>query len=362
MLLIRADLVGVDEITADMIRDRVSDMTGVSADNIMLCFSHTHSGPMIFKRYTLEPAEPKIAERIDAYIESLAEKIVTISLQACSIKLKGKIYASTFVGRVGYNRRYFTKDENGNDGIKMLFSNWQSLGDKPNGLVDNNIPILLIEKVDESPCDSYLGSIDTDRIVLFNVPAHAVVMGPLNRYVSVDYPGAARKCIEEILGNGTKAMFLLGASGNINCLLALYSDFKSMEIIGNLVGYGVCAALSSRQEVEFDGLRSITEDIPLKESPAGKRVRTQVFKIGNAAIAAVSGENFTELGMRIKESSKFDQTLVATLANGGGGYIPTRDAMLNWGGYEVDIANMLGYDENLHDNIVEMIIKNMNRI
>jgi hypothetical protein len=359
LLLITVDMCLIDEKTGDMIRERISEKTGLPVDHIMLCLSHTHSGPAMIKGHLNRSDSPEASERIDSYTESLAAKIVTISSQACSINLKGKIYSATFVAQVGYNRRSTCKDENGGNAVKMLFSNWLNPAAETNGPVDTNLPILMVERVDEAEYDPYLSAAGTDRVVLFNVPAHPVVMGPLNRYVSADYPGAARRCIESTLGDGTKAMFVLGACGNVNALMACQNNFKCVEVVGNTVGNGVCAALSMRKEIEFDELKAVSENVATMEGAVGKRIVTQVFKIGKAAIAAVSCENFTELGLRIREESQFDQTLVATNSNGGYGYIPTGDVMRNWSGYEVDSAIRMGFDENLHDRMVETVVKNL---
>ncbi len=357
LIVITMDICLISEETGDMIRKKVAEKTGVPIENIMLSLSHTHSGPVTTKgnNYNTE-----ISHEIDAYIDCLTDKLVTISSQACSIKHKGKIYASTFTAVMGYNRRYTTVDANGNKSVKMLFNLWQNKMYSPNESIDPHIPILMIERVDDNNFDPYLSAVGTERVVLFNVPVHPVVMGQQNRYVSSDYPGAARKCIEEILGDGTKAMFLLGACGNVNSLLACQCNPKAIDVVGKAIGYGICASLSLRKELIFDGLKAVTENIELQDSVKAKKIITQVFKIGKAAIAAVSCECFTELGIRIRNESQFDQTLVATNSNGGYGYIPTRETLMSYNGYEVDSARRMGFDENLLDRMGDIIIKNLN--
>ena len=348
LILITVDLCLIDEKTGDRIRERVSQKTGVPVENIMLCLSHTHSGPVTINR---ESYDAEIQHRIRAYIENLTAKIVSISSQAASIHLKGRLYASTYTAYMGYNRRLTLGDGT----VKMLFDLWQSPGYTPNGTVDPHIPILMIERVDDGQTDPYLCQPGINRIVVFNVPAHPVVMGQQNRYVSADYPGAAIRCIENTLGDGTKAMFLLGPCGNVNILLACQNNPRSVDIVGNAIGYGICAALSMRKEIEFDGLKAVSGNIELEEGAAAGRVVTQVFKIGKAAIAAVSCECFTELGIRIKNESPFEQTLVASNSNGGYGYIPTREALQMGQSYEVNSAKRMGFDEDLLDKMVSKV-------
>jgi len=61
----------------------------------------------------------------------------------------------------------------------------------------------------------------------------------------------------------------------------------------------------------------------------------QAIRIGEAAIVAIPGELFTEIGMEIKAGSPFRTTLVAAYSNGVYFYIPTK-AAFEEGGYEIN--------------------------
>jgi len=360
LIIITVDVCLLDENTADIIREKVAEKLMIPVDNVMLNVSHTHSGP----RTMIDPSNSDSMESrtIKAYMAEMAAKIVSICSQASAISLKGMVYSTTFTASVGYNRRYTIVNENGNDGIKMLFSLWWNPGHETNGVVDNNIPVLVVERVDEKDYDSYFSQSGYDRIVIFNVPAHPVVLGEDSRYVSADYPGATRRCIESTLGNGTRAMFLLGACGNVNPFFACQNNPKAVEILGNAIGYGICASLSRRREIEFDGLNAESEIIKPRDGVHDKRVVTQVFRIGKSVISAISCECFTELGIRIRNGSGFDQTLVAANSNGGCGYIPDREAFKTAGGYELQSAADSGFDEDLLDKIADSVTGILNRI
>ncbi|NMB96751.1 MAG: hypothetical protein GYA02_09105, partial [Clostridiaceae bacterium] len=60
--------------------------------------------------------------------------------------------------------------------------------------------------------------------------------------------------------------------------------------------------------------------------------------------------------------SNFQQTLVASNSNGGYGYIPTREALINQGGYEVNSAKRMGYDEDLLKRVEDTVVKNLNQL
>jgi len=57
------------------------------------------------------------------------------------------------------------------------------------------------------------------------------------------------------------------------------------------------------------------------------------LKIGDLALVGVGGELFTEIGLALKKASPFKHTLIAVLANGSHGYLPTAKAFRE-GGYE----------------------------
>jgi len=365
LMIVTLDLCLINIETADIIREKISKKINIPKDNIMLCVSHTHSGPEVVKTLlydTVTDTDTEAEKRIDAYLEDLTDKIVTICSQAQTGNFKAKLYSATYSANLGYNRRYLMEDENGSPTVKMLFNLWRNPGHDINGIVDPDIPVLMIERIDEKCYDSYLSQNGVDRIVLFNVPIHPVVMGSANRYISADYPGAARRCIEESLGDGTKAMFMPGACGNINPMLSCQGNPKAVQIFGSAVGCGVITALAGRKKVELDGLKAIVENISLNENATCGRITTQVFKIGKAAVAAVSNECFTELGIEIRKRSGFEQTLVATNSNGGYGYVPTRESWGISGGYEVPIAKKVGFDEGLLEMMTETIVKNLKEL
>lgn len=50
--------------------------------------------------------------------------------------------------------------------------------------------------------------------------------------------------------------------------------------------------------------------------------------LNDIAMAGVSGEVFTEIGMHLKDQSIFDRTMMVTFLPNGAGYIPTDAAYL----------------------------------
>ncbi|MHB0856090.1 MAG: hypothetical protein ACYC5M_00800 [Anaerolineae bacterium] len=74
------------------------------------------------------------------------------------------------------------------------------------------------------------------------------------------------------------------------------------------------------------GTREIVED-----------VEVSAMAVGDVALVGFPAEYFTEFGLRLKSASPFRATLVAELANGWHGYVPTQEAFEH-GGYEPRLA------------------------
>ena len=85
-------------------------------------------------------------------------------------------------------------------------------------------------------------------------------------------------------------------------------------------------------------------------------VEVQVIALGKQlAWVSLPGEVFTELGLAIKQDSPFPTTIIAELANGLLGYIPSRRAYAQ-GNYEVVSARCAeGSGERLVDAAVKML-------
>jgi hypothetical protein len=81
-----------------------------------------------------------------------------------------------------------------------------------------------------------------------------------------------------------------------------------------------------------------------------EEIEIQVLTLGDVAIVALPVELFTEFGRQIKAQSPFQETFIATLANGWHGYVPTREAFTR-GGYEPRFA----YPSRLVEEAGEMM-------
>jgi hypothetical protein len=94
------------------------------------------------------------------------------------------------------------------------------------------------------------------------------------------------------------------------------------------------------------------------EARQGKptEVEVQAIALGSdLAWVSLPGEIFVELGLAIKQDSPFAHTIIAELANGSIGYIPTRRAYVQ-GNYEVESARCAeGSGELLVDTAIRLL-------
>ncbi|MEQ8788370.1 MAG: neutral/alkaline non-lysosomal ceramidase N-terminal domain-containing protein [Pirellulaceae bacterium] len=75
------------------------------------------------------------------------------------------------------------------------------------------------------------------------------------------------------------------------------------------------------------------EALHLSNRPESVTIKLQAFRIGEVGIAAMPCEVFAETGLAIKKQSPHGSTFSIELANGYGGYLPTREQHA-LGGYE----------------------------
>ncbi len=98
----------------------------------------------------------------------------------------------------------------------------------------------------------------------------------------------------------------------------------------------------------------------LQNSTQVTRIQCHVLRIGTIAIATNPFELFSEYGMRMKARAKPDQVFVIQLANGIGGYLPTREA-ISGGSYSSRPASTLCGPES-GDRLVEETLDILNRM
>jgi hypothetical protein len=352
LAIVSADLLytPLDDIT-NPVRALVHERTGIPEKNIMVCATHTHSGPEVFTRSKV-PAEGRLeAAKIDqAYCRVLVSKVAD-SVQIAYRNMQD-VRIGTAMGslpEVLYNRRPRAK----NGQVTMAFTVPEAVAATRRIETDSDGRTRALFTLPPGEAPLEFGPIDptvlalrmedtNGRVIgsLIGFGCHPVCIYPfLSTTVSADYPGVATRLIEQTEG-GT-SLFLLGLAGNT---VPLRRDVRPCEQLGKALGGEAMKRLQMASASPDVALRTATREISLPckaDAPCPSfTTEIQVIRFGDAVILGLPGEILVEIGLAIKEKAGLDKLFVVTLANDVVGYVSPRQAYKE-GGYEPTSATHL---------------------
>ncbi len=342
--IVSADLLYTPEDITGPVRTIVSEKTGIPMQNIMVCATHTHSGPEVFTRSKV-PAEGRLpASQVDqSYLQILIRKMADSALIAHRSMQDVKIGATIgALPEVLYNRRPITekglaqmaftvpeavaatrKVETRSDGrTRVVFTLRPGEAPLEFGVIDPSVNVLRMEDANGDVVGSLIG-----------FGCHPVCIYPfLSTTISADYPACATRVVEQA-EKGT-SLFLLGLAGNA---VPLRRDVKPCEQLGKALGGEALRGLqmiSTSGDVALKALaRQVTLPVKTDANQVDITTEIQVLKLGDACILGLPGEVLVEVGLAIKDRAGVDKLIIATLANDAVGYICHRQAYEE-GGYE----------------------------
>jgi neutral ceramidase len=376
------DLLAIGIRIADDVRERVAASTGIPADSILVCATHTHSAPA-FNIFATPRADAKPAEGRDLEWErALPEKIASAMVQANENLRPAILRSASAPFTLGVHRRL------------MRPHRQVQIAANRSGPADAQVEALGAYLLD-----------GTVIAFLMNYPCHGVVLCEDNQLYSRDFPGFAMDEIETAAASaGARrpiSIFIQGATGNIDP--GSRGNFEVAEQHGRAMGRAAFDALDRAPSISDAKIaaRRIALNLKLKDLSADlavarncaaqtqssldnhrggtgyqlKRLRDHhaqsiaalsalevleeqnrrdrrvdiarrelatamtVVSVGNLAFVGIPGELFVELGLAIKAIPNFAPIFVAGYCNDLIGYIPTRAAYPE-GGYEVDSARI----------------------
>jgi hypothetical protein len=310
-------------------RQKIDQMTGIPACNVIICASHTHFGPL-WSYYPDHLATP-IAEAV-----AQAQK----NLEPCTLgTARGEADGVSECRRV-------IKDGH-------TWNRWQLPPDEAEklpaeGPYDPAFDVLALKGKD--------GKL---KAILYNFACHAAATrDPL---ISADYPGEVDQFVQQQLGYNVPTLFLTGACGDVNPVIGVRSRSMGEKIGTELVR---CLArlepitkpslaldcrefqMPGREHPEFkeaevarnwpgqlEHYRKAYEDMKKREKPAYPYFMTGIRLSDDFAIVTNGNELSCGIGMNIKKQSPFKHTMVAEQTNGAHGYVPTLQAFAG-GSYE----------------------------
>jgi hypothetical protein len=377
------DLLGVTTEAVAILKDRISEKTGLAKDAIFISGTHTHTGP------TNRPDE----ELGEKYWENLYYKATDAVVFALDDLKDAKVgYGIGEAPNVAFVRRFRMKD--GSVRTNPGVSNPDIL--HPIGDVDERVSVVRFDRE------------GAETIVLVNFANHPDVVG--GSKISADWPGLTRKVVEKTIDN-TKCIFFNGAQGDVNhvnvaptggFLNGMFMDFDDVSrgyphalYIARVVTGGVLQCYDKVKYVDIDSLKykvreiSLASNMPtpeelpeaeyinkmhvdgrddelpyegmmlttmvadaarkirLKDGPKAFSMNLAGISFGPIAFVGIPGEPFTGIGRGIKDTEGFEIVIPCALTNGYQGYFPMKDTY-DEGGYEARSSNFkTGVAENI---------------
>ncbi|MGI5831899.1 MAG: neutral/alkaline non-lysosomal ceramidase N-terminal domain-containing protein [Thermoguttaceae bacterium] len=393
-ILLVSDTCSIPTSSTNPIRDEIAQKTGVPRESIIICATHSHTGPLFngpLRKYLhtramaqnngVDPCEPLDYEHffIERGVEAIQKALENLRPSVLDEGQK-ELFG------ISFNRRFIMKD--GSVRFNPGFDNPDKV--RPAAGIDPMLTFLLFSDAEtETPISSFTNfalHLDTTEGTL----------------ISGDYPYYLSAALQSRFGEDFVSVFGIGTAGDINHFdFAGGSEPRQAAEIGTILGleafsmifhHGldrVTPSLDTHAEIlEWPKQKFTDEELEKAESllhlavaPEGEGLpfldRARAEKIVNCslhpdllrldvqairlsddlAIVSLPGEIFVDLGDAIRKNSPFKRTIVLELAQGDYLYVPTLKAFEE-GSYEtINTILAPGGGEALVDKALEVLRK-----
>ena len=384
VLLYTMDMTGMGNVCDKELRPAVSAATGIPVERIHLSCSHNHSAPDLDN--TGIPSIPR-------YTKVLEAKLVLAAVEAIQDLSFTRIFAGSIETEgLNFVRRYVREDgtycgDNYGSGSTSPIACHESEADRVLQLV-------------------YFIREGKKNVILANFQGHPHRLGGgVNPTITSDIVGIFRDELER--RTGCLVAYATGGSGNQNSHSRIPDEMAAKRVAdhGKILADYAVSTFRFMKEVSAEGVAATTLELemPVNHSldhmveqakeiqklwaetsdnklcaekglpyginspyhagaiirkaslPATFNFSIHALKVGGIGIAVAPYEMFDTSGMQIKEGSPFDMTVIATCANSGQGYVPSK---LGWehGGYSCDTTRFCpGSGEELAQHYVDML-------
>jgi hypothetical protein len=360
-------------------RKIITEKTGIPEQNVLVCSTHTHSGPEVYTRSKFTQGQGAPASEIDqAYLAMLVRKIADSVMLAYKDMRQVRIGAAKGQApEIVYNRRPRNKDGL----VKMAFTlppevrATRKVIVEPDGevrttfvLPDDNTE-WTFGPVDPEVCVLRVENVDGEILAsLVNFGCHPVTIYPhLSTAVSADYPAFVTSVIEG--AEGGLCLFTLGLAGDA---VPYDRGLKQCRQIGRAIGGEALRRLqfvtttsdvtlsAIKKQVEFPTKRSSAENITDEDKiPEPVITEIQVLRIGDIYILGLPGEVLVEVGLEIKKRVGLENLFIVTICNDAIGYV-CHSAAYDEGGYEPTGATNLA--KGAGEIMIEQALKLIDQI
>ena len=376
--IVSADLLytPLEEIT-NPVRRIIKEKTGIPEQNVLICATHTHSGPEVFTRSKHGPGKEVPTSKIDQnYLQTLIRKMADTVVIAYKNMQEVRIgVAKGQIPEIVYNRRPKTGDgsvkmaftlepeviatqkikHGPDDSVRVTFDSKHEGTQLDFGAIDAGVCVLRVEDVN----GGIVGS-------LINFGCHPVCIYPyLSTAISADYPAYATDVVEQV--EGGICLFSLGLAGNT---VPVVRGIKPREKIGKALGGEALRRLQMVTTTSSVTLKTLSKEIkfPTKKVPLPNEkadddktidyvtTEIQVLRLGDIYILGLPGEILVEVGLDIKKRAGLENLFIVTVSNDTIGYV-CHGRAYEEGGYEpVSGTNLAkGAGEIMTEEAVDLI-------
>jgi hypothetical protein len=207
VILLDVDIQILTNERADQLRAAVSKATGLPLQNIRASATHTHSGPVPYKSWI-----EKGYEMVGPWFDELARWSAEAATEALADLKPVRLRMGRGECHINTNRRASTP------------SGERFLGVNPDGPCDRQVLVARLDTLENKPVAS-----------LVNYACHPTIMGPPNRLITPDYPGAMKRVVEEAVGG--RCLFLQGCAGDQGPLQGFQADPRLYRNLGAVLGH-----------------------------------------------------------------------------------------------------------------------------
>lgn len=360
------DLISTIRPTIEEARRLIEQETGIPGSNVMISATHSHTGPIFSgsRRFDAIGGSHPLAQEFTYGLPPLiagAVKEANGRLRPATVA-----HGTGIEEGLGFNRRFHMRDGSVGWNPGKLNTNIVRAA----GPTDPQVHVVYFQSTAQRPIAAYV-----------NFAMHLDTVGGM--HFSADYPFTLSELLARAKGPEMLTLFTIGCAGDVNHINVQWPDKQKGQEeaarIGTILAANVLRTFerlaanatpgpirSSSEMVQLPlpeilpadvaKAEAVAEAIDAKAQPAPKfmdqvqafkvldiearhgkpqEVEVQVITLGRElAWVSLPGEIFVELGLSIKAGSPFKETIIAELANGSIGYIPTRRAYSE-GNYEV---------------------------
>ena len=374
-IVISVDTAVIDDVYVAKIREGVAAQTGIAAEHILVCATHSHSTPRVHTTWGWGMPNEQYAD------EQLVPGAIEAARQSAAHPVPVRLGVGACESETAVNRRPLTE------------AHQAVLGQSAWGMVDRCMTVLRFDGA-QGPVANVV-----------HLGAHATVFGGGSKQVSRDWPGVMVERLEQVTGAPT--LFVNGASGNAapqtssgkatgdgeiamweaggraaldavrtwrsvkdfrDAPLRVHSQsfelpyrplpggdeahaqLQAAEADKDKPGRGMCEYMHWRAVVA-----ALDEQAQGGAPVTGKHYQQTLLALGPVVMVPFPGEPFAELSLRLREVSPFQHTLCAGTSCGNNGYFWSQEQLCR-GGYEPWVGKAFGAHllaEHIDDVLVD---------